>query len=409
MSEWKEIRIGDIASFNDEQFSTKDYWEEKLYLDTGSITRNIIESLQLIPEACDLPSRAKRKVKDKDIIYSTVRPNQKHYGFLKNPPSNLLVSTGFAVIRCNQDKADSEYLYYYLGQDCITDYLQAIGEQAVSAYPSIKAEDIANLEMLLPCLPTQRRIAAILSSLDAKIENNNKVNAKLEEIAQNLFKEWFVDFGPFKDGKFVDSELGPIPEGWRVGTLGDYCKVKSGFAFKSSWWTEAGCPIIKIKNITENGCLNMEDCSYVEKINTLKAKDFKAKRGDLVIAMTGATIGKFNILPHFEQETYINQRVGKFFLGEKPLEKLPFVYCFLNSDKNREQVFNLGQGSAQPNISGADIESLATVYSTNTIDLFNQKCQPIFDAILTNQEENQRLATLRDTLLPKLMSGEIEV
>lgn len=299
------------------------------------------------------------------------------------------------------------HFVYYLMQGKRRE-IRFIGRNG-TAVPILNKSAFSNLTIMAPEIDEQRRIASFLSALDDKIAVNRRICENLEAQAQALFKHWFIDFAPFKNGQFVESELGMIPEGWRVGTLGDYCKVKSGFAFKSSMWTEKGCPVIKIKNITNSGRIDMTDCSYISKQNVAKAKAFKANRGDLVIAMTGATIGKFSILPQFDDETYINQRVGKFFLGNNPLEKLPYVFCLLSDNRNRKQLTTMGQGSAQPNISGSDIESIIAVYSNNVIESFNEICYPMFDMILTKQEENLRLSTLRDTLLPKLMSGKIKV
>jgi type I restriction enzyme S subunit len=208
----------------------------------------------------------------------------------------------------------------------------------------------------------------------------------------------------------VESELGMIPEGWKVSTLGEYCKVKSGFAFKSSWWQDNGLKVIKIKNITSNGVLDMSDCSFVSTENTLKAKDFKTNVGDLLIAMTGATIGKFCMISS-EESMYVNQRVGKFFLGNNPIIKLPFIYCSLKTERIYSEIVNKGQGSAQPNISSNDIESIRIPLPMNMdfISLFNDKLKGVFEKMIHNQQEITHLTNLRDTLLPKLMSGEIDV
>ena len=278
-----------------------------------------------------------------------------------------------------------------------------------SAQPQITIDSLSKYLIRIPPIIIQRKIAGILSALDSKIENNNKINANLEAQAEALFKSWFVDFTPFKDQPFVDSELGPIPQGWKVGKLGDYCEVKSGYAFKSSWWTNKGYKIIKIKNISENGDINLNDCSCVLPENCDKAKNFIANTGDIVIAMTGATIGKFNIIPKNDEKFYINQRVGKFFLGEKPIEKVPYIYCFLKQENISTQIIQKGQGSAQPNISGADIESIPMLTPMSIILKYNKMCQPLFEKILSNRLESKKLSALRDTLLPKLMSGEIKL
>lgn len=196
--EWKTVKLGDIAEFNKYTYSVKDEWKFVHYLDTGNITENKIEAIQyidLIKES--LPSRAKRKVKNGNIIYSTVRPNQLHYGYIKEQPNNFLVSTGFAVIIINEEFANSKFIYYFLTQNNITDYLHSIAEQSVSAYPSIKSSDLADVEINLPDLETQKKIAKILSSLDDKIECNNQINKNLEEQVNALFSTMF--------GYFIDN------------------------------------------------------------------------------------------------------------------------------------------------------------------------------------------------------------
>ena len=195
----------------------------------------------------------------------------------------------------------------------------------------------------------------------------------------------------------------------RNGCIGDYCSVKSGFAFKSSWWTTNGVKVIKIGSINQDN-LNLSECSYVDEDKVDKAKDFKVIAGDLLIAMTGATIGKFAMVPYSSDTLLVNQRVGKFFLGNNPVEKLPFIYCTLKQPDVYCEIVNRGQGSAQPNISASDIMSISCVIpSKEAINKFNKTLQPLFDLIISNQRENQQLSTLRDSLLPKLMSGELDV
>ena len=178
--DWKECKLGDVVEINQNSFSEKENWLFVNYLDTGSITENKISEIQyinLIDEK--LPSRAKRKVKKNSIIYSTVRPNQKHFGIIKSFPENFLVSTGFAVLDVNKKIAFPDFVYYYLIQNENTESLHAIAEQTTSAYPAIKPSDIADISIILPPLATQQKIAQILSSLDDKIELNNKINDNL--------------------------------------------------------------------------------------------------------------------------------------------------------------------------------------------------------------------------------------
>lgn len=180
MSEWNTRKIGDICQTNVSSFSSKDDWRFVNYLDTGNITENIIDSIQYIDLNNEkLPSRAKRKVRYNSIVYSTVRPNQRHYGIIKEQPENFLVSTGFAVLDVDETVADADYIFYFLTQNKNVELLHAIAEQSVSAYPSIKASDIEGLEICLPDLTTQKRIAGVLATIGGKIDLNRNINKNL--------------------------------------------------------------------------------------------------------------------------------------------------------------------------------------------------------------------------------------
>lgn len=177
---WEKIRLRDIVQTNTNTYSVSEKWDFVNYLDTGNLTKDEVAEYQHIIMGEDrLPSRARRKVKFNDILYSTVRPNQRHYGIVKNVVSNMLVSTGFTVVSVDELKTDSEFVYYFLTQNEVTETLHAIGEQSTSAYPSIKPSDIENLEINLPSLAEQKVIARSLRVLDEKIENNKKINHHL--------------------------------------------------------------------------------------------------------------------------------------------------------------------------------------------------------------------------------------
>ena len=180
MSEWKKTRLGDVISTNIASYSTKEGWEFVNYLDTGNITENVIADIQRINLSTEkLPSRAKRKVQYNSILYSTVRPNQRHYGIVKESPENFLVSTGFTVIDVDEEKVDADFLYFLLTQDSLVELLHSIAEQSVSDYPSIKASDIENLEVELPPLIEQKKIASILNTISDKMRQNTEVNKNL--------------------------------------------------------------------------------------------------------------------------------------------------------------------------------------------------------------------------------------
>lgn len=203
-----------------------------LYLDTSSITNNCIESIQEIVRNL-APSRAKRKVKHNTIVFSTVRPNLKHFGILKHPKSNLVVSTGFTTLDIKeefQDKIDPYYLFLLISNQSVVDYLSTMAESAVSSYPSINPDDIGNLKFNFPDINNQRNISTALENIDKKIDLNIRLNAELEAMAKQLYDYWFVQFdfpdengNPYKSsgGKMVyNSTLKrEIPESWEVMPL----------------------------------------------------------------------------------------------------------------------------------------------------------------------------------------------
>lgn len=256
----------------------------------------------------------------------------------------------------------------------------------------------------------QQRIGFILSSIDEKIENNLNTNRTLEEIARTIFKEWFVNFNyPNADGGRKHSEFGEIPSDWAVFGIGEVCYVQNGYAFKSNDFKEEGeVGIIKIKNINGN-VVDIEKTDFVD-ANVVERLDkkFKIESGSLLIAMTGAEVGKIGLVPLTEKNLWLNQRVGMF--KEKIAYGNLFMYLLLSSDTYQTNIQNSALGSAQPNISASAIESIRAIIPTaDLIEAFGKIVNPMFEKILDNLSENETLKVTRDSLLPKLMSGEIDV
>lgn len=377
--EWKECTVGQVVKTNISQYSIKENWKDIIYLDTGNITQGKIDSLQHFSNEDKVPSRARRKVKHGDIIYSCVRPNQKHFGYIENPPSNLLVSTGFVVITCID--VDSKYLYYYLTQDYITDFLHAVGEQAVSTYPTIRPSDVESVKIKIPNkVEDQRRIAAILSSLDRKIELNNKINAQLEEMAQAIFKNWFVDFEPFKDGKFVESELGMIPEGWRVGTIKDLADIKYGKDHKKL--ADGSIPVYGSGGL-------------------MRKAEKELYHGESVLIPRKGTLN--NVL-------YVNESFWTvdtmFYSTPKIKNVMKFLYLFLSN----KDLSSMNTGSAVPSMTTDILNKMDAVIPVfSVLEKFDEILDSLFIKLAHNKKESEQLSELRDTLLPKLMSGEINI
>lgn len=275
-----------------------------------------------------------------------------------------------------------------------------------SAVPSMTFDKYYSIQVALPDLEKQQKIVDILKPYDNLIENNQKQIKFLEEAAQRLYKEWFVDlhFPGYEDVEVVDG----VPEGWERTIVGKYLRVRSGYAFKSGWWQDTGYPVVKIKDIVNN-IVDLSRVDYVAPEHTSKIPEFKLNKGDIVIAMTGATIGKIGLVPEVEN-LYTNQRVGKVFPNEELVNPTPFVFCFYAQKSILEQIVALSSSSsAQSNISGSQLESFEIVANCETINRFNEIAKQYFDMINSFCKQNCLLVQVRDRLLPKLMSGEIEV
>ena len=322
-----------------------------------------------------------KQAKSGDVIMSVRAP----VGDLNITPVNMCLGRGVCSLRMKNGNQD--FLFYMMKY-----YIpHLLKKESGTVFGSVNRNDISGLEVDIPeDVKVQKKIARYLEMMDDKIELNNAINNNLLEQALTLYAT-----------QFSSLELN--------GCIGNYCSVKSGFAFKSSWWTNCGVKVIKIGSINQDN-LDLLECCYVDEDKADKAKDFVVKAGDLLIAMTGATIGKFAMVPYSSEVLLVNQRVGKFFLGNNPVERLPFIYCTLKQPEVYGEVVNRGQGSAQPNISASDIMSIPCVIpSQDAINDFNDTSQPLFDLIISNQRENQQLFELRNALLPKLMSGELDV
>lgn len=321
-------------------------------------------------------------------------------------------------IRGKKDKVANDYLFYAL-----RNYVKNIVKRSQgSVFDTINLASFDLMELNIhTALPTQKSIAKVLSDLDTKIELNNKINRELEAMAKTLYDYWFVQFDfPNADGKPYKSSGGKmvynaelkreIPEGWVAGSFGDYCPSTGGFAFKSSWWTDKGVSVVKIKDIQEDYSIDISQLAKVDLSDKKVDDKFKAKPGDVLIAMTGATIGKYAIVPITDSPVYVNQRVGYFNLGSNPTKKLPYLINSLSQKYFREVVFSIAGGAAQPNISNEQINSIPLLIpDKSVIENYNQKFSSVYQTILNNQRQNQHLTALRDWLLPMLMNGQVTV
>ena len=384
--------IGDISNINANSYSSSENWEYVNYLDTGNITKNKIDEIQYIDLSVDkLPSRAKRKVIKNSIIYSTVRPNQQHFGFIDKQPDNFLISTGFAVIDVNPDIANPKFVYYYLTQDKITEGLHALAEQSVSAYPSIKPSDVGNVKIFLPDLTTQEKIAQVLSSLDDKIELNNKINQNLEQQAQAIFNTYIAKYSSTKyKVKDVILTANTGADAIQKAPIVDY---------------DTGIRCVRVGDLSNNR--NFWQWGFTKVTNDV-FEQYQLKRDDIIVTRT-ATLGLNRLITENLNAVYNNGLI-RITVDNNKIFPLLLYQHFQTKD-----FFNYisrieSETSVRPNMK---INYLLD-YEFSYLKLTEQNelvkiLTPLLQTVEINNVENEKLTQLRDTLLPKLMSGEIDV
>ena len=300
----------------------------------------------------------------------------------------------------NTDKVDPKFLFYSI---CKRDFASM---NVGSAVPSMTVNILNDIQISYPKnIEDQRRIASILSSLDRKIELNSKINADLEEMAQAIFKNWFVDFEPFKDGKFVDSELGMIPEGWKVGRLEEIADIVGGSTpskAKPEYYTQKGIAWLTPKDLsnhpavyTSRGEIDITEEGYNSTSTKLMPKG-------TILFTSRAPIGYISIA----QNDICTNQGFKSLVPKKA--GTCFLYCFLKYVT--PEIENKSTGSTFKEASGSLMKSLQVIMPEQKVfEDFEGIVCPLFARIESLEKENSRLSLLRDTLLPRLMSGELEV
>lgn len=427
MTKYLQSTIENIAKINNHSYSLSEKWKFIIYLDTGNITKNIVGAVQYIDTTKDdVPLRARRKVSENDIIYSTVRPNQQHYGFIKEHVKNMLVSTGFAVISVNEKKAYSKFIYYCITQNKYTEKLQTIAEQNVSTYPTIKPSDLESLEIPLPPLDVQKRIAGILGALDDKIEVLRAQNKTLEQMAQAVFQSWFVDFDivrakatglPAADicKKYHITpdiyDLFPsafsadnLPQGWTIGKIKNLCfDIQSGGTPQRNikeYWCPPTIPWLSSGEVNFPIIIHTKEKISEEGLRNSSAKIWK--KYTTVVAMYGATAGEATLLG-------IDVSANQACCALIPY-KYTIYYVYLLAKANKNIYALAANGAAQQNLNKTKVSELEVIIPDAIIlTCFQNLISSFFEKIIENSKQIRTLEQTRDTLLPQLISGNIEV
>lgn len=386
------------------------YQEDKLtYLritdinDDGSLNFSDLKSV-------DAEDAEKYILKENDIVFARTG-NSTGRSYFYEKQHGTFVYAGFLIkFSLDPNKVNPRILKYYTHSKPYFDWVNSFDTGATRG--NINAKTYGDMEIELPSRKVQDKIVSILSSLDRKIELNNKINADLEEMAQAIFKNWFVDFEPFKDGKFVNSELGRIPEGWKVGKITDIGCLITDYVSNGSFASlKQNVHLYETKEYAQfirNTDLKTNTFSvYVDK----HSYDFLSKStlyGNEIIISNVGDVGSVHLCPKLD----IPMTLGNNIIMLRPNEKEYnyFLYLWFKYFSGQGLIQGIKGGSAQPKFNKTDFKNLPLLIpSFEIIERSYWIFESMFSILSSNVKENSRLSLLRDTLLPRLMSGELEV
>lgn len=389
MRKWKEYKINDIARVvggGTPRTSNPDYWNgdipwitprdltgySKMYIDGGerSITSKGLNksSTQLLPKGT--------------VLLTSRAP----IGYVAIAKNNICTNQGFKSLILNEDLAYNQFIYYWIKNN--VDYLQSIGTG--TTFAEISGSVVKEIEILLPPLPEQKAIASVLSSLDDKIDLLHQQNQTLEALAETLFRQWFVE---------------EAKEDWEERPLLHYFDLLGGFAFKSKEYLDEGkYRVITIKGV-QDGFLETSNAARLNELPHKIKPHQILKEGDILISLTG-NVGRVCLVD--EKNCLLNQRVAKIVPHKESWK--PFAYFYFRQREMIKRLTHLAKGSAQLNLSPIEtLNEIEAFGGDDHIDEFCQHVNSIFKRILKNKKQIRTLTQLRDTLLPKLMSGEVRV
>ena len=381
MAEWVECTIGDLCNTISDTYKGKD--EYVVLINTSDVLEGKVMNHETVANK-NLKGQFKKTFKKDDILYSEIRPANKRFAFVDfENTSNYIASTKLMVLRHN-DTVLPEYLFALLKSNCVIDELQHLAETRSGTFPQITfSSELASMRVFLPDRETQKRIVSVLSSIEKKIDNNLVINNNLLEHARLMYKNRFIDMTTFD---------GIMPNEWHVGTVSEIIKFHDS------------------KRVP----LSSRERTYLEKIYPYYGATSVMDYVDrylfdgvyLLIGEDGTVIDNkgFPVLQYVEGKFWVNNH-AHIITGKNgySVEILYLLFSMTN-------VQSIVTGAVQPKISQANLNKLPVVIpSTTEIQSFDSIIQPIFSQIRILRAENDRLATIRDTLLPKLMSGELDI
>lgn len=417
-SKWKKTTLGELGTFrNGVNFNNsnegygipivkvKDFQSRTFVpeigldeLDTNSIN---ISNNQLLEEGdvVIVRSNGNRDLVGRSLFYQKrLRP---------------ITFSGFCIrFRPNKDVDPLFVSYFIKSPFCRQRFSRYVAGTNIQ---NLSQDILSNLPLSIPPLTEQKRISKIFKFLDDRIELINSINNKLEQITRATFKSWFIDF----DGhtEFVDSKLGEIPKNWMIKKLIDVVEPKKfaivdgpfGTQLHKEEYTQSGIPVIKISNLSFEGHFLHEQLVYItkEKFNDLIRSSVYP--GDILLAKTGNTIGKFSILPSYVEKALISSSILKISPNQKKFNKY-FLYNTIQNLTENDYWNLISSGSTRPTISLDDVKNIEIIYPPDEImEQYFQFADIFYKTIEKNRIELQYVSKIRDSLLPKLLSGEITI
>lgn len=395
-------KLGDLVTVSSNNYSQKDDWEKFIYLDTSNLTDNVVDQVITYNNYDELPSRARQKTDVGNILFSSVRPNQKHYGYFSEKVENLLVSTGFIILKPKVNYVCGKYIYYFLTQDTVIGQLQTIAESSKSSYPAITNNDLLELQIDLPSLDEQLKIVNILSMLEKQIAQNNAMVKKLQVLARGVYNHWFLQFQYPNEEEYsfkkltsdfiYNNELNKkIPIGWEVKTLGDLItKQNEVHNYKNNLHT-VDLSVMPSGNIaldTLNKSFNFTTNLYA------------MEEGNILFGSIRPYLKKCGVAP-------CNGAVAGTVFQFKP--KLPHYFNYSLITMSQDFFFNyaikVSKGTKMPVISDKDVLSFKLVFNEKIVEKFNNL--PLLRVLTRTVMMNIKLNDLKNRLLPLLINQQL--
>jgi type I restriction enzyme S subunit len=387
--EWRHTKLGDVVEINPEALGSDWPYDHIRYVDISSVGEGFLIELPRHLIITDAPSRAKRLVRSGDTILSTVRPNRRSMYFVKESSPDLVVSTGFAVLRPRENLIEPRYLYACVFDKNFTEYL--VSREKGAAYPAVLPEDIADAVINLPPLPEQRAIAAVLGALDDKIELNRRMNRTLESIAQAVFREMMKDEGGRMNG--------------RETTIGEVVTVVGGTTpstTNSAFWGGDICWATPKDLASLQSPILLDTNSRITELGLQEISSGILPAGTVLLS-SRAPIGYVAI-------THIPVAINQGFIAIKCTDEVPNYFILNWLKDNMEEIIGRANGTTFLEISKSNFRTIPIfIPPVEKMKNFVEIVEPIYQKIVANLKQSRTLAALRDALLPKLMRAEVRV